>query len=574
MTGRPGRLLSGAAVVVLAWAGMTWFSAPRIEADLQAAIQDAPDAAALRRAGTRVEIQGRDAVIVTEFALANSRIDEFTRIIESVRGIARVRTVTAVPVPMQPFRLIVARSAGRLSLKGGVPAGGLHAQLLERASAAHGGVIEDHLAPGLGAPDGFDAAADVTLGIALRLSRGEAVLSDRTLSVKGETSDFAAYSALSSDLLALPPGYAHGPVEVLPPVVSSFVWGAERGPAGLRLTGYVPSEAARGALRATAERLLPGLALADEMQVARGLDPSIDFAQLGVAGLRALAALDEGQVAFGSKRLAVSGTSAARELLAGLPAEIGRALPAGVVPGRMGVRAVPARPYRLLVHRADDRVTLSGYAPDAATRDALRQSADQTFPGEAVRVDLHLADGAPDGFAAAANLALAGVSQLAEGRAELLDRRILVAGRALYAEMADQLRRKIASSVPDGWSGASEVRSAPSEKPLETSLCEDLLNDSQRREPIRFEPNSVETGPASQAALNGLLDIARRCGPASIRVAVRATDLAAARAATVARVLKAGSGADVVSDGAAPAAASKAASGDTVLFRVEAEEQR
>jgi OOP family OmpA-OmpF porin len=155
------------------------------------------------------------------------------------------------------------------------------------------------------------------------------------------------------------------------------------------------------------------------------------------------------------------------------------------------------------------------------------------FPGEAVAAEIHLADGAPDGFPVAVAAGLESLASLADGRVQISDRRITLRGRSLYPETAERMRQRFASVLPAGWDAAIEVRAEPIEKPLEAGLCTDLLNDLARRDPVRFEPKAVEPSPKAAGSLDGLAGVLRRCGGARLRVAVRpesAEDRSAAQA--------------------------------------------
>jgi outer membrane protein OmpA-like peptidoglycan-associated protein len=203
-------------------------------------------------------------------------------------------------------------------------------------------------------------------------------------------------------------------------------------------------------------------------------------------------------------------------------------------------------------------VILSGFTPGPAERDAIQGAATRRFPGEAiVLADLHIADGSPQGFPAAAALSLDALSELAEGEARITDTRLDLAGRALYAELAERTRQRVTKALPAGWTGAAEIRTQPYEKPLEAALCGDLLADALRRDPVTFEPGAAEPSAKARPALGTLSDVLRRCGPARIRVVSHidtsgdlggARELARRRAAAVASALNAGA-AQLVADG-------------------------
>ena len=124
MGGMPDRWWLGLPALALVWAGTTWWAAPRLEAELKAAIQDRPDSAELRRAGARVELHGRDAEIVVDFALPAETQQAVERAVRTVPGIGRVALRTAERGGAQP--------AAPPTGDGGTPPGG-------RSGGASGG---------------------------------------------------------------------------------------------------------------------------------------------------------------------------------------------------------------------------------------------------------------------------------------------------------------------------------------------------------------------------------------------------------------------------------------------------
>jgi OOP family OmpA-OmpF porin len=321
---------------------------------------------------------------------------------------------------------------------------------------------------------------------------------------------------------------------------------------------------------------MPGLQVADHMQTARGLDRGTDFAALTRVALSTLARLDRGEAEFEAGRLTLKGAGVARDLLDGLADQVRKNLPSGVKPGTVALATIPASPYAFAVRRAGGRVRLSGFAPGPAERGAVQASVTRRFPGEAIVDELHIADGSPEGFAAAASLSLDALSELADGEARITDRKLELSGRALYAEAAERIRQRVAKAVPAGWTGTAEIRTESFEKPLEAGLCGDLLADAARRDPLRFEPGTAEPAAKSRPSLEALSDVVRRCGPARIRVVVHietpgnpegARELARQRAAALAAALSGGA-ANVTAEGTSSRTSEKGEA-DRLAFMVE-----
>jgi len=225
-------------------------------------------------------------------------------------------------------------------------------------------------------------------------------------------------------------------------------------------------------------------------------------------------------------------------------------------------------------------VILSGFVPGRAEPDAAKGAAGRRLPGEAIVLNnLHIADGSPQGFATASALSLDVLSELAEGEARITDKRLDLAGKALYAELAERTRQRVTKALPAGWTGAAEIRAEPYEKPLEAGLCGDLLADLVRRDPVRFDPGAAEPAANSRSGLGALSDVVRRCGPARIRITAHidtagdlgsARELARRRAEAVLSALNSGS-AQLVAEGTSGRAAKEGApaEADRLAFTVE-----
>lgn len=107
-----------------------------------------------------------------------------------------------------------------------------------------------------------------------------------------------------------------------------------------------------------------------------------------------------------------------------------------------GVRSVsgegevlpPRNPFTWSAERSANALTLKGYAPDDATRNGIVAAAGRLLPGATVSSQIELADGAPNGFAAATAYALEQLSRLTEGDASLSNTTLSISGRAATRE--------------------------------------------------------------------------------------------------------------------------------------------
>jgi outer membrane protein OmpA-like peptidoglycan-associated protein len=511
--------LLGLPLVAAIAGAATWRIAPEIEAGFRARIQASPvrsEAGQLGRAGARVEVEGRDLVITSDAPLSADGIAEAERVGRSIAGLRSEIIKVLAPASVQPFTFAVKRVREGLVLSGFVPPGGVRAELLDKAGEG-GATVRDDLRSALGAPPDFEAAARKLVEAARRLEDASASLSDRTLSVSGTAPDAGAYRAATNEFRSVPPGYSAAKVEITPPLVRPYFWSAAREAGQFVLAGNVPTEAERRALVALAGEAGAGAKVDDRMDTARGLESGLDFDAVARRSLALLGKLEAGRVELRGRNLTIEGRLAARDLLESLQRDIRNARLPGVELDRIDLEPIVPRPYRFTARRRDGRVFLAGFLPRDGDRTVIRELIQRRFPVDAIVDDLHLADGAPDGILPAAQRALERLSTLAEGEAVIEDRKLRLAGRSLYAELAQRTEREFATGLPPGWTAEAAVAAIPN-KPLDPDFCRDLVADATRREPIRFETGKDELSPVSRKTLSEIADVMRRCGTARLQV--------------------------------------------------------
>jgi outer membrane protein OmpA-like peptidoglycan-associated protein len=516
---RPDIWLVGLPLAALIWGAAVWRLAPEIEADLRREVQ--ADAAAIEggrlgRAGARIDVEGRELTITAEAPLSVEGQADADRLRRAIAGLRGPTVRVLGPASVQLFTFTLTRSGDELVLSGFVPPGSLRAELLDEARQAADSVRDD-LRSALGAPAGFDEVARLLLRGTRRLEQVSASLTGLEVSVSGTAPDTRTYREATDIVRVLPPGYSPGQIDIKPPLVRPYSWSATREGGSLKLAGHIPSEAERRNLLAMAAGLGGGLQVEDRMETARGLEPGLDFGALTKQAGMILRDLESGRVALEGRALTITGRLAARDLLDSLQGQIRQEKLPGVELERVVLEPVVPRPYRFTARRKDGRVHLAGFVAAEADRAAIRALVQRRFPFDAVRDELRLADGAPEGLMAAGTAALEHLSALAEGEATIEDNAARISGRALYPGIAERTQRGFAKAVPPNWTARADVSAIP-DKPLDLDFCGDLISDAVRRDPIRFEPGKAELGPAVRGALAGLADIMRRCGTARLLV--------------------------------------------------------
>ncbi|MBY0364044.1 MAG: OmpA family protein [Phreatobacter sp.] len=221
----------------------------------------------------------------------------------------RLQRQALSPPLVRPFLWSVARSGEGVVMSGVVAAVEDKAALVAFAASLGLGPVTDRLVVAAGAPDGFDrlAAARFALTQVTRLSTGTASIADRALTVEGQAADRAGFVAVNLALRAasLPAGLTLAGATITAPVISPYGWFAEKRPEGVRLQGYVPTEAARAEIRAAAEALFAPLAVTEAQEMAAGAPQG--FVEAAVAAMGQLVLLDRGRATLQDSRLIVTG---------------------------------------------------------------------------------------------------------------------------------------------------------------------------------------------------------------------------------------------------------------------------
>ena len=240
-------------------------------------------------------------------------------------------------------------------------------------------------------------------------------------------------------------------------LATTYVWSATLRGNRLRISGNVPSEAMRKAVIGTAKATFPGRELDDEMQLARGA-PDQDQWLGGVSfALKQLARLKPGgRVRLTGTALTVEGEAADGAAYQSVTAAIAEGLPQGISIGADKVAPPKVRPYTWSAERRERQLELAGYAPGERQRDEIFELAKKTFPSSAVIDRMSIAAGEPRGWREAVVAALTGLAELEEGRVELADTELGIAGLAEDQPAATAIGKAVRSALPAPFKLASE----------------------------------------------------------------------------------------------------------------------
>jgi OmpA-OmpF porin, OOP family len=237
----------------------------------------------------------------------------------------------------------------------------------------------------------------------------------------------------------------------LPPLASPYILNVLKNDDGVTLTGHVPNIDVRKSLVAQAETSMPGIAVADGMELARGAPDG--FATLAALGISQLAGMSAGSVELSDLNYSVSGTAIDSGIYEEEIARLSAPLPeSGVLAGAEIAPPVVEGEYVWSAEkRADGTLLLDGSVPSLEVRKSILDEVSAGNGNSGVEGKLSIASGAPKGFQDAAVFALRQLATLAEGRAQLKGTAYSLAGRALTGNSGDDLAAAATEQLPEGY---------------------------------------------------------------------------------------------------------------------------
>lgn len=316
--------------------------------------------------------------------------------------------------------------------------------------------------------------------------------------------------------------------------VRPYTWSVEKaGGGGLVLSGYVPSRAARAALRAEAEALAAG-PIEDRMVLAAGA-PAGNWQGIARLAMEQVAELDTGSAEMSDHVLTVRGDLADEVRRAEMTATI-----TAIAGPFRGVALIGGQPLWSAV-RTDTGLVLSGQVPGEAERRALLAAARKGFDGD-VRDEMTVATSGAEGWIEGAKAALAHLGAFSTGTLAFDP---AVNGFTLEGEAPASTLQFLDEDLMRAagrWRYvivASPARLAEPEALTAGDGCADRLNGLLAGPDVRFLPGRAEFSRESAAGLDEIARVAGACAQSAVLdVEVDGDALAEARAATFADFLE------------------------------------
>ncbi|MFG1393136.1 OmpA family protein [Xanthobacter agilis] len=448
------------ALGVLAWAGVVAFTLVTARGPIEEDLTRNAEAV-LARTGeswATARFDGRDATLEGE-SLAEEARAKVRASLANMFGVRAVHDATTLLPERRPFTFSAVKDARMISLDGYVPSHYALARIVAAVKASGNGLTgQDRLVRARGAPAGdFAGLVEFALTQLNRLPSGRITLSDGAFAIEGRAPDLATYGALAETVRGpLPYGMTLARFAVRPPVASPFVWSASREGDTLRVSGFVPSDAARVEVAKAVAEALPGVTVRDDTHLADGA-PSTDLWLKAVryAG-RLLAQAPQLQVTVADSTITVEGSAPTFAVFEALAAAR-KAPPEGFQVTRFAVDPPRAAPFTWQIERTADGIRLGGYVPSEEARRLLSDAVRSAFPGVSVQGEMRLASGGPpaDVWGAGANFAVAQLARLRIGRIAASGATLTLRGEALDSS-AYQALTKAMGAVPAGVSATAD----------------------------------------------------------------------------------------------------------------------
>jgi OOP family OmpA-OmpF porin len=215
----------------------------------------------------------------------------------------------------------------------------------------------------------------------------------------------------------------------------------------------------RKAVVGTAKATFPGHELDDEMQLARGAPNQDQWLGAVSFALKLLARLKDGShVQLTDTRLTVKGEAEDSTAYQGIKAALANGLPQGIAIEADKVAPPKVKPYAWSAVRRAQQLELTGHAPGERERDEAFELARKSFPKSAIVERMSIAAGEPRGWRDAVAAALTALAALEEGRAELTDMHLSVAGSTELEDTAEVVGKELKSALPASFRLTEQIK--------------------------------------------------------------------------------------------------------------------
>lgn len=293
-------------------------------------------------------------------------------------------------------------------------------------------------------------------------------------------------------------------------------WRAEKNAAGITLSGLAPDGAAKAAVAELARAALGAGALTDNTSVAETLRSPVDYGAATRFALGLLAKIERGSVSLAGGNLAVAGAASDLAGWTALQEALkGQAVPAGLTLAGMPALTLNRYGFSAAVDKTGG--TLSGYLPDAGSKQAIAELVEASPLRGKVRDETKIVPAAPAGFGVAARSAVQDLLRLDLGSVRLVDHEVSVQGLTCRELIRSEVETNAATGLPQGFTGKAEVGMRQTGCVIDPpSTCQNDLDALTQRYYVMFGQGTavVTLDPVTERAMTEAAAILKQC-PAS-----------------------------------------------------------
>jgi OOP family OmpA-OmpF porin len=527
-----------AAALVVAFGYTAWKSAALLErweadrlvADLAAAGQGW---AAVTADGLTLRASG---VAPDEAALAAA-----TAVVQTRRWSAADFTVqpAEAAAPKVDFTLSLLRDGGTVKIAGATPNVASRAKIAALAGIGEvGDISEPH---DVEAPQGWNEALDYALGALRQMPQSRILVRPGAVEIESSVASAEIRDEVEAALRAAKPPGCELILRIIapPPALSPYRFLLEKSLDGAKvLACAAETDAQRGEILAS---ITAALSIGAACEIALGA-PSADWAAAVSAGVRAVATLPAARFELSDNEALLTATEDAskerfsevlRDLTLNLPSSYSllSAPPPRPAPEFTPAAQEPASPAAPEVKRwfravaaPDGALTLTGEAPDEATKSAILTYAQALKGAAAVEGQMRIAtDRAPEGWRRAALAGLDALALLESGEAEFDGIALKITGMTETPEKIAAVAAALAPKIAEGLAAETAITvdqtALAARLPLSAAQCVAELSGAVTRDPISFAPSSAEIGEESAPVLDALAATLKRCAAEKFEIA-------------------------------------------------------
>jgi OmpA-OmpF porin, OOP family len=306
-----------------------------------------------------------------------------------------------------------------------------------------------------------------------------------------------------------------------PPLPVPLRWQAEKRDGSVTLSGLVPDKAARAALLQAARKAASSGMVEDRLTAEPNLRDTPDYGAATGFLLKALNKMSRGSVAIEGTAATLSGAVADEEAWRALEALLAQQPLPGNLSGSLDLGSVGLRPYTLTISADKSGVSLSGYWPDAQTRDAVLSLLDGSALRGKATDEARIVPGAPASFGAAAKAAMTDLLRLDLGTARLSEAGLEIQGLTCRDLIKSEIETSVASGLPAGISGRADIGLRQTGCVIDPpNTCQNDLDALTKRYSVLFGQGTaaVMLDPVTERAITDAFAILKQCPAARVTI--------------------------------------------------------